>query len=211
MKEKANIEEEKRLIAACLRGDGQAWGEFITKYNKLIYSSIYRALKWKNWTPDPDLVKDLYQGAFEAILEDDYEKIRQFGWENGCSFATWLGVIVRNRVIDFVRKESKRSSKTESLDGRAVSEEGYRLIDRLKDDSGTALETLTQKEKVELLEKAIETLDENDKVFVKLLLARDFSHQAVARLMGKSLDAVYMQKKRVLEKLKRYLKNYVGF
>ena len=38
MKEKANIEEEKRLIAACLRGDGQAWGEFITKYNKLIYS-----------------------------------------------------------------------------------------------------------------------------------------------------------------------------
>ncbi len=205
-----NPQQDRELIQACITGDKKAWDEFVEKYNKLVYNCIYRTLEAKGWALAPSLVEDLYQEVFLTILGNDFEKLKKFGWKNSCSFATWLSVISKNLVLDFVRKESKRAGKTESIDKEVDSESGATLLDMLKDKAENADEKLSQQDTIDLLKEVITALDENDRTFLDLLYYQEMPYEYIAELMGKSVDALYMQKKRLLEKLKDSFKKRVG-
>ncbi len=207
---KNNSQEEKELIEACISGDKKAWGQFVEKYSKLVYNCIYRTLEAKGWALDSNLVEDLYQEMFLIILKDDFEKLRRFGWKNNCSFATWLSVISKNLVLDFVRKESKRAGKTDSIDKEVDSESGATLLDTLKDKTENVAAKLSRESTIDLLKAVIEDFDENDKTLLDLLYYHEMPYEDIAELMGKSIDALYMQKKRLLDKLKDSFKKRVG-
>ncbi len=211
MREKSNIPEEKKLIALCLSGDKKAWDQLVEKYSKLVYNRIYRNLEAKGWTPERHLVEDLFQEVFLTVLKDDFKKLRQFGWKNDCSFSTWFSVVVNNLVLDFIPKESKKINKTESIHKKLDPESKETLLDTLKDESANIRDTLSKQEITHLLKEVIDTLDEEDRTLLDLFFYQELPFEAIATLTGKSIDALYMQKKRLIDKLRNSLKNRVGF
>ena len=199
----ANIEIEKNIVARCLAREKKAWDEFVAKYHKLVYNSIYRTLELTGYKIEPDLVRDLYQEFFVSILDGDYYKLKKFKWKNGCSIATWLSVVARNMVLDFIRKNSKAEAREESIDKETINEEGKASLKELLTHSEkTGYDQLCDEEDVDRLNKAIEELSIEDKNLLQMLYYQELSSEEAAIILNKSVDAVYMQKKRLLEKLK---------
>ena len=198
-----NIEKEKNIVARCLTGEKQAWDEFVEKYSKLVYNSIYRTLGLTGYKIEPDLIDDLYQDFFVSILNGDYYKLKIFKWKNNCSIATWLSVIARNMVLDYIRKNSKTKEKEESIDKDKIDEENKTFLkDLLAYNEKTACEKLCYEEEIDRLQKVIEKLSFEDKNLVEMLYYQELSCEEIAIILNKSVDALYMQKKRLLEKIK---------
>lgn len=200
------IEEEKKLIASCLNGSKEAWDEFVKKYAKLIYNSIYRTLELKGYELNSDLIEDLWQETFLSFLKNNFAKLRKFQWKNNCSIATWISVITRNLILDFIRKESKRRGITESLDATIDFEEEITILDIKEDEKYSPGQILNRKESFKIIKTYISKLAIADKMLFELLFYDELSHEEIAKKLGKSIDAIYMQKKRLLDKLREFLK-----
>lgn len=199
----ANIDIEKGLIQQCLQGEKAAWDEFVEKYSKLVYNAIYRTLELKGYKIESDLVEDLYQEFFISILKDDYQKLRKFTWKNDCSIATWLCVIARNMIFDFTRKDIKAKAKIESIDKEIEGESTKISLKEILVSGGKiAHEKLSDEEEIVILQKAIEKLSNEDRLLLEMLFYQELSFEEIAKTMNKSIDALYMQKKRLVEKLK---------
>ena len=84
-------ERKNRSSRMLERGKGR-WDSFVLQYSGLIYHTINRTLALHHTEPKSELVEDLYQEFFLAILRDDCKKLRQFKGDRGCSLATWLKV-----------------------------------------------------------------------------------------------------------------------
>ena len=209
MADKKTIREEKALVSACIQGNKAAGDELVERYSKLVYWSIYRTLQAKGWSKEPDLANDLHQEFFSRLLEDNFKRLKQFDWIDNSSLATWIYKVARNLTFDFIRKESRIAEKTKPLSETSDSDKEKNNED-WKDIIKSALKNLTDEERKLLLNKALETLDEEERTLIRSLFYQDKSYQLVAKTMGRSVDALYMQKKRTLEKLQDFFKKHVG-
>ncbi|EDM28010.1 probable ECF sigma factor [Lentisphaera araneosa HTCC2155] len=82
--------------------DELSWGEFTDAYKRYIYLLI-RGMKI-----DHHDAEDLTQTSLLAI----WEKIGGFNYSpEDCKFRTWLYRIVRNKVIDHIRKANTKKNK----------------------------------------------------------------------------------------------------
>ena len=93
--------------------DDLSWGEFNEAYKRYIYLLI-RGMKI-----DHHDAEDLTQTSLLAI----WEKITDFQYSpDSCKFRTWLYRIVRNKVIDHIRKaNTKKNKKVEIPDANTHS------------------------------------------------------------------------------------------
>lgn len=206
-------EEEKKLVQMCISGDKKAWDNFVSQFCKLIYNFIHKTLKRYGCQNNPDLVEELFQDIFLGLLKDDYSKLRNFGWKNDCSISTWLGVVATNLVMDSLRKDSRYKHKFESLDATAESADGEMtsLANKAHNDR-SFVEDLYSQENLELLNSLIDKLQPSDQLLFTLIYKDGLALEEVAQHMHKSIDALYMHKKRVLDKLKaEFEKNNVRF
>jgi hypothetical protein len=59
---RAVTEQEKSLIAGCVKGDKATWDAFVRQYSGLIYHTIKKTLSLHHTEPRSDIVDDLFQG-----------------------------------------------------------------------------------------------------------------------------------------------------
>jgi RNA polymerase sigma factor (sigma-70 family) len=86
-------------------GDPEAaWGRFIERYRRLIFSSI------RHYTTDPDEVMEVFARVCEAFRENDFARLRRCGAQADPArpFSTCLVVIVHNLTIDWFRHRDGR-------------------------------------------------------------------------------------------------------
>ena len=107
--------------------------------------------------------------------------------------STWMYRIALNTAISFYRKDSRYKAKTASLDASLIS----------MPDS--APETL-QQEKLDLLYRFIESLNEMDKALM-LLYLDDTSYRAMAEVLGISETNVATKISRIKKSLRAQLNN----
>jgi hypothetical protein len=87
----AMTEAEKNLVAGCLKGHKTSWYAFVVQYSALVYHTVRKTLALYSANPSDEVVEDLYQEFFLAILRDDFKKLRQFKGEWGCfTDASWV-------------------------------------------------------------------------------------------------------------------------
>ena len=84
-------DQEKTLLAGCLRGDKSAWDAFVQQYSALVYHTIRKTLTLHHADRRDDVMEDLAQELFVSLLGDRCKKLRQFRGDRGCSVASWLG------------------------------------------------------------------------------------------------------------------------
>ena len=183
-------EKEKDFVAACVRGDKPAWDAFVVQYSALIYHTIKRILGLYHAEPRSDVIEDLYQEFFVAIVCDDFKKLRQFRGDKGCSLASWLRLVCARLTIDFLRRQ--RSTQAELAQ------------DVFEDREAT--DPLISEEEERRLSQAIQALPPRDRILIELCFHRNLSPQDIAGLLKISVNAVYTQKSRVLDKMRQKLR-----
>lgn len=213
---KVNFNQEKELMSQYLTEDKASYEALVKKYTKFVYNSIYRTLELKGYKIDNDLVSDLHQDIFYILIKDDFKKLKQFkGWSEKrktvCSFTTWLGVVTRNYVLNFIRSDSKKKNLTDSLDEQTDDNKDGSLLDTIEDNRPSIKETLDHEAIVSILNKHCEKLDVMGRSILDMFYVQNLPLEEIARVLGKSKDAVFMQKKRIIEELEKKIKKDVGF
>jgi RNA polymerase sigma factor (sigma-70 family) len=184
-------EKEKTLIAACLRRDKAAWDSFVAQYSNLVYHTIKKTLNLHHVETRADLVEDLYQEFFLSLLRDGYKKLRQFRGTHDCSLASWLRILAARLTIDFLRKQAPTSGEVSG----AMSRHGP-----------DPAEPLLNEQQERLLNQAIQTLSPRNRILLDLCYRQALGSEQIAALLKTSVNAVYTQKSRVLEKIREALR-----
>lgn len=183
------------FLQSCLKGNKQAWAEFILRYSRLIYNYIYSVLSVKGRSISTGQVEDIFQEIFHLLIKDNYKKLATYRGKNGCSLASWLRQVTINFTIDYLRK----LKPVVSLD--AQSEEGFTLADTLADISVGAKEFLVDQEKRKTLKDCIDLLDSDEQFFLELFLNQELTLDEIKEYLKLNRGAVDMRKGRILQKL----------
>jgi RNA polymerase sigma-70 factor (ECF subfamily) len=95
--EEAELESERKLVAAAQAGDRAATGELLTKYGPRIYRSVL-------------LPRLGSEAAAQDALSETYakvvERIAQFKWQN-VGFGPWLRTVALRVALDHLRAKKR--------------------------------------------------------------------------------------------------------
>ncbi len=205
--DKGLIRWERTLVARCIKSDKRAWDEFVDKYKGIVYDAIIKTFHFVGYKNTEDAAGDLFQEVFSLLLKNDCAKLRSFRWKNSCSLASWLHIVTKNVTFDYLRKCFARGKITESLTTGDIDAPADYHIEVSEDTD--ILQKLEDEEKLGIFEKALKTLPKEDFLVINLIYLRGISHEKTAKMLGKSVDALYMQKKRVIDKIKKTIESYL--
>ncbi len=193
---------ELEFVQRCVKGDKQAWDEFVARYSRLIYCYIHSILKIKGINPfSVDNINDLFQEIFVLLSKDNFKKLSMFKARNGCSLASWLRQVVINYTLNYVH----RSKSVVSLD-EGLNDDGFSLKDILADNSLDCRRRIIDGERLEYLTGCIEELNSDDKYFLELYLNRGIELSRLKAVLNVSRGAVDMRRSRISGRLRECFK-----
>lgn len=117
----APISDEALLSAYRARGDRQAIGELVKRYETPLYNYLAR------YTGNPSQAEELFQGTFQRVLE------RSDQFTEGRRFRPWLYSIATHLAIDAVRRGGKHRSVKLDLPDDDDESSANKLLDLLSD------------------------------------------------------------------------------
>ncbi len=170
--------EERALVAACQRGERDAFDALVTRYQRSVYRLCYR------YVNDHSDANDLAQEAFLKA----YKAIGRFRGE--AAFSTWLYRIAVNSCLNF---RAARKPQTEPL------------ADSLADGRRGVGEDLEQRERAARVRAAVERLPEKQRLTLILKIYQDLTHEQVAEILGSSVGTVKANLFHALGNLRRLL------
>lgn len=183
-------DQEQTLIAGCIRGEKSAWDELVEQYSKLVYHTIRKTLTLHHTESRDEVIEDLYQEFFIAILQNDCRKLAQFRGDGGCTLASFLRIVASRLTIDHLRKKPAHTVE---------------VTDTLVSDQPDAPGSLIDDEEQKSLAVAIESLSAKERLLVDLHFHQGLSAEEVASILKISPGAFYTQKSRLVAKLRETL------
>ena len=174
-------EDENALIEQAQQGDRNAFGELVSRYYPGVVRVVYRLCG------DTGLAEDMAQEAFLR------------GWINLPSFRpqsslrNWLYRIAVNATLDVLRRKSE-----ESLEDEAVQ--------MYPDQAAGPETTLIEKERVALLQKAMQALPEAARSVLVLREYGGLSYQEIASVLDVPIGTVMSRLNYARNRLRELLK-----
>jgi RNA polymerase sigma-70 factor (ECF subfamily) len=148
------------VIARCLAGDQDAWAQIVRQHWRKVFNIAYK------FTGKHDEAEDLTQDVFLKI----FKSLDTF--DRRANFQTWLVSVSRNLCIDHYRSVRK---ERETID-RDVDPGDLTPVAQ----GTSALAALEQRDRVELLRKAMEQLPPTLRSAVLLRDIQELSYQEIA-------------------------------
>lgn len=186
--------QEKELVKQLKHGDQQAFKILVEKYKDRVYNTCLGFLHNRH---------DAEDVAQEVFIEV-YESIDSFREE--AALSTWLYRISVNKSLELIRRQKRKKRWAFFRSMLNVDEDPDRFEDRdYFDHPGVALE---QKERTELLMKAIDSLPESQRTALTLHKFEGLSYKEIATVMKTSLSAVESLIFRAKRNLEKYLYSY---
>jgi RNA polymerase sigma factor (sigma-70 family) len=183
-------------LAAYLAGEADGAERLFAAFGGVVREAIARFLALRV-RGRPDLADDLTHEVFLALLRDDGRKVRTFAGRHGCSFAGWLKVVAVRLTIDRLRRDARLVP---------LDDDTPRMLElrrTLRTDSPDPEDVMQGAETAARLERAMVELAQKDRLLAEMHLIRGAPLEEVARLLGVSMNAAYVRKSRVLERLRR--------
>jgi RNA polymerase sigma factor (sigma-70 family) len=177
---------DEELIEKYKEGKNNVFlGELFERYIRFVFLISMKYLK------DQELSKDMSMMVFEKLSDD----LLRFEIKN---FKSWLHIVVRNSCFMHLRRDKQMIFL--SLEGKNdlknYMETGHELH---------PMDTNNAEIRIEQLEKAINTLDAEQKICIELFYLKEKSYKEVTELTGYSMNQV----KSHIQNGKRNLKNYL--
>ena len=183
-------DDDRRLIADCLGGNREAFGELVSRYQGRLYNAAIRLVD--NAEDAADVVQDSFLNAFQSLAS----------FKGDAEFFTWLYRIAFNTAISLKRKKRP----TVSLDaGRAGGDGGG--IDPTDESEytrpGAALER-TEEERQ--LHAAMARLSHEHREALVLKDIEGLKYEEMAELLGVPVGTVRSRLHRARTELRALLK-----
>jgi len=183
-------------LAAYLAGDASAAERIVAVFGAVVRDAIARFLAFRV-RGRADMAEDLTHEVFLALFRDDGRKLRTFAGRHGCSFAGWLKVVAVRLAIDRLRREARVV---------ALDDDTPRMLAlrrSLRSDDPDPEAAMQARETAERLTRALADLGPKDRLLAELHLVRGRSLDHVADVLGVTMNAAYVRKSRVVERLRR--------
>ncbi len=176
------MEEDYILIKKYLGGDQDSFKMLIDKYTSSIYNFSSRFVGY-------DQAKDITQEIFIKV----WKNLKNFNSEKA-QFKTWLFVIARNSITDYLRK---KKSIPFSYFGENES-----TLENIGDESDLPDEIFQKFQDKEMLLKILEELPINYREVLTLYYQEDMTFKEIGEVLGKPLNTVKSYHYRAVEKIK---------
>jgi RNA polymerase sigma-70 factor (ECF subfamily) len=183
------VEQQDNIyITKVLEGDRNAFAYLVDKYKTMVYSLALRLVK------DREEAEEISQDAFIKA----YQSLAKF--KGKAKFSSWLYRIVYNTAISKLRQQPA---------GR-VSLDESNISDTLYMDSKENYETLSAGERKKYIEKALDSLDKDEKMFIILYYYEEQDLDEIASIAGLTKTntkvKLFRARKKMLMVLQSYLK-----
>ena len=186
---------DTNLMLRIKNGDQQAFQELVERHK---LSVLDLCLRFTNNKEDAeDLAQDVFIRIFQAAP----------GYEVKAAFTTWLYRITVNHCLNYQRR--KKILHFFSLDHGKNSHhqsQGYIPDFAAKERPDVELE---KREVQQIVQKAIQSLPENQKAALILYRYHDLSYKEIAEVLDTTVSAVESRLHRAKENLKKKLKFFV--
>ncbi|MBI3667607.1 MAG: sigma-70 family RNA polymerase sigma factor [Acidobacteria bacterium] len=177
-------QDDPGLIEGLQRRDPQAMGRLYDAFGRAVYSLVYRIVQ------DPGVAEDLVQETFLRV----WNQAHVFDPSRG-SPAAWVLTMARNRAIDWVRAAAGRPEHSvwESYDSERP--ENFQ-------DAEKALISAEQGRRVR---RAMEKLNENQRLVIEMAYFQGFTQSEMAERMAQPLGTVKTWVRTALQHLRQEL------
>jgi len=179
--------DESALIKAAQSGDVNAFNSLVLAYQQIAYNVAYRVLG--NRDAARDATQDGFIRAFRALSQ-----------YRGGSFKSWLLRIVTNCCYDQMRAKKRRPSTP--LDDLVEDDEHTTI---LADDTETPEAHIEREELGALLQRALKSLPEDQRMVVVLCDVQGLSYEEAANACSVALGTVKSRLSRARGKMRDYL------
>lgn len=190
------METDLEFVQRCVRGERRAWDEFLTRYSRLIYASIFTAARCSGVFLSPAEKDDIFQETVLSLLDENFRRLRSFRGLNGCRLASWL----RQVTINLTLRRISRQRPGFSLDEEDAA--GVALKETLADPGMSSAEAAQSHEEISRLAECIESLELRDKYFLELNLQLGLNIEEIKEHLKITRGAADMRKARIVERLR---------
>ncbi|MCP4120307.1 MAG: sigma-70 family RNA polymerase sigma factor [Bacteroidetes bacterium] len=167
------LDEDQVLVKKILEGKRSSFEELMKKYNRKIYSYIFRMVR------NEDTAVELAQEFFIKI----YRVLHKY--DSQYKFTTWAYRICYNMVIDHVRKHQ---TQVESMDGENVS--AKQMMDSGNYVSEDGCSNLEREQLKECTWKVVERIPEKYRELILMRYAQELKYDEIADVTGLPVGTV---------------------
>jgi RNA polymerase sigma-70 factor (ECF subfamily) len=189
----SEVTREVELIRRVQRGEGEAFGSLVERYQPRIFSIVFHLVRRRDEVED--LAQEIFFKAFRAIRNYNFQS----------SFATWVSRIAVNHCYDYLRKI--RSSRLSYYS--EMTEEGARELERKAESPPP--QGLDHGEKLTLRDfvgRLMARAPADDRLILTLKELEDYSVEEIADLLKLKPSTVKVRlhraRKRMIADLERW-------
>jgi RNA polymerase sigma-70 factor (ECF subfamily) len=180
--ESYNVPEETKLINASLNGDKRAFGEIVTRYQKMVARTV------KGMLGDSVYADDIGQEVFIKL----YHSLSEF--RGDAKLSTYIQKIAVNLTLN----EIKRRKRFFSMFSQKGNNEMYEFEIADQDDE-------ERKEASELVNKALLEMDPKFRIILTMRMLQGYSTKETAEILDLPLGTVLSRLSRAQEQLRNIL------
>lgn len=182
--------DERALIQRLKIGDEVAFREFFNHYYERVFFYAYRRVKMR------EVAEDITQETFLKFVHT----LSSFELKEGYHLDTWIYAIERNTIRDWFRRNL----------GKEVLSLEEKFSNKFKPILEDPFETAENEEINEVVNKAVEQLNENYRDVIKMRFYEGKSIKEIASLLKKSEDNVKVIQFRALKRLREIIEGYIN-
>ncbi|HNT49411.1 MAG TPA: sigma-70 family RNA polymerase sigma factor [Cyclobacteriaceae bacterium] len=176
-------EEENQLLDRILAGDKQAYARLVDKHKSFAFTIAFKVLD--NRAEAEEAAQDAFIKAFHYLKN----------FNRQARFSTWLYRITFNTAISYKRKHKP---VFQSVEQTVIT------------DNNLVESELEQHDKLQFVHKAMQALNEADRLALQLFYLNEFSLEEVATITAQNVNTVKVRvhraRQRLADELKRILK-----
>ena len=180
--------QEHELVLRCQKGDVDAMGTLITRYQHWVYNIAYGILGHHQDA------EDVAQDAFLSV----WENIGKFEFRS--QFSTWLYRIVKNKCFNHIDQYQRRKTDPMEIDD---SQPWVPL------DSATPEDEALRSEEKDIVHKALAKLKDSYREILVLRELRELSYEEISEILGCTLGRVKSRLHEARKALKTELERVV--
>ncbi len=192
---KLSQEEERRLLAECILGDGKE--KLVRQYWRLVFKAVQKTIDLKGASFSVEDVEDIRNEVFVRLFDRGCKRLRQYKEGAGLSLASWITLIANRTTLNFLRQKGF-DSLTWRNSRIPIEDE---LVRRREGESAHA--KYEKEERLLLIQKSMEALAPGDRLILKLHYLHGLPLPEVASYLKKTVGAVYTAKSRALNRLRK--------
>ena len=169
----APVDPDRDLVTRCQKKQPAAFEQLVRRYQDRVFNLCFRFLR------EREVAEEVAQDVFVAV----YKHID--GFKGDAKFSTWLFRVVANHCHNKSKYLRRRKHKLQdSLDAPIEGEDGD-MKRELPDDPDRSPEELARRRGLnEIIQSAINELDEDHRVIVLLRDVEDMSYEEISQVLG---------------------------